>query len=138
MRENHLRVAAAIIYDKKGEKILLSQRKKEQDFSGLWEFPGGKIEANESPLEALIREIKEELDLTILKEGCQQALNFHYQYPDKSIEFFFFDLWQFEGTPKGNENQIIEWVPLNKIAERQFPAANVKVVEYLLAQRLDQ
>lgn len=131
MKKKTIRVAAAIIYDQSQKNVLISQRKKDQDFSGLWEFPGGKIEDGEKPSNAMIREIQEELDITIHQDDFNEALTFNFEYPDKNIEFFFYNVFTFSGTPKGHENQKIEWVPLANIHERQFPDANWVVIDYL-------
>ena len=124
-----IRVVAGIIWNEDQTKILLSQRKKEQDFSGLWEFPGGKVESGEDDGCALIRELQEELNITATEQ--EKALSFQYQYPTKTIDFVIYDVLQFTGIPKGAESQIIAWVDKTEISNLQFPEANYKMLEYI-------
>lgn len=124
-----IRVVAAIIWDHKREKILLSRRKAEQDFAGLWEFPGGKVEMGEPDQAALIRELKEEIaiEATLFEE----ALSFQYHYPDKTIDFVIFEVFSFTGTPQGAESQEIAWIKQDQLSELQFPTANKMMIDYL-------
>lgn len=124
-----IRVVAGIIWNEDQTKILLSQRKKEQDFSGLWEFPGGKVEDSEDDGTALIRELQEELNITVTEQ--EKALSFQYEYPTKTIDFVIYDVFQFNGEPKGAESQMIAWVDKQTIGELQFPEANYKMLEYI-------
>lgn len=124
-----IRVVAGIIWNEDHTKILLSQRKKDQDFSGLWEFPGGKVEANEDDGLALIRELQEELNITVTEQ--EKALSFPYEYPSKTIDFVIYDVLQFTGIPQGAESQIIAWVPKEALSGLQFPEANYKMLEYI-------
>lgn len=124
-----IRVVAGIIWNEDQTKILLSQRKKDQDFSGLWEFPGGKVETGEDDGVALIRELKEELDIEVTEQ--EKALSFQYEYPTKTIDFVIFDVFQFTGIPQGAESQMIAWVDKETIGELQFPEANYKMLEYI-------
>lgn len=124
-----IRVVAGIIWNEDQTKILLSQRKKEQDFSGLWEFPGGKVENGEDDGAALIRELQEELNITVTEQ--EKALSFQYEYPTKTIDFVIYDVFQFNGEPKGAESQMIAWVDKQTIGELQFPEANYKMLEYI-------
>ncbi len=125
-----IRVVAGIIWNEDQTKILLSQRKKEQDFSGLWEFPGGKVETGEDDGAALMRELQEELNITVIKQ--KEALSFQYEYPTKTIDFIIYDVFQFSGEPKGAESQVIAWVDKAEIGNLQFPDANYKMLEYIV------
>lgn len=124
-----IRVVAGIIWNEDQTQILLSQRKKDQDFSGLWEFPGGKVEAGEDDGLALIRELKEELNIEVTEQ--EKVLSFQYEYPTKTIDFVIYDVFQFSGHPQGAESQIIAWVDRETIGELQFPEANYKMLEYI-------
>ena len=124
-----IRVVAGIIWNEQQDKILLSKRKSNQDFSGLWEFPGGKVEDHEADDSALIRELQEELGITAT--NLDIALSFEYQYPTKTIDFVIYNVFQFEGTPKGEEFQVVSWVHKDEIQNLQFPEANYKMLEYI-------
>lgn len=124
-----IRVVAGIIWNENQTQILLSQRKLTQDFSGLWEFPGGKVEEGEDDALALIRELQEELNITITTQ--EKALSFQYEYPAKTIDFVIFDVFKFKGTPKGAESQTIAWVDKDEIRKLKFPEANYKMLEYI-------
>lgn len=124
-----IRVVAGIIWNEQQDKILLSKRKSNQDFSGLWEFPGGKVEENEADDSALIRELQEELGITAT--DLDIALSFEYQYPTKTIDFVIYNVFQFTGTPKGEEFQVVSWVHKDELQNLQFPEANYKMLEYI-------
>ena len=100
-----LNVVAAII--KKENKILATKRGY-GEFINMWEFPGGKIEADESQKEALIREIKEELDCTI--KPTKFALNLEYQYPTFYLKMACFEAVITEGTPRLLEHNDARWL----------------------------
>jgi|TARA_B110000444_G_scaffold182702_1_gene171581 8-oxo-dGTP diphosphatase len=109
------------------DKILISKRKKHLFQGGLWEFPGGKVEAGESSLDALRREIKEELGIFII--DSTPFMKFDFDYPEKQI---FMDVWvvkKFSGDATGNEGQVIVWVPIDKLSSYKFPAADDCILE---------
>lgn len=124
-----IKVAAGIIL--KGDKVLIAKRPQDKHQGGLWEFPGGKIENGESAEEALIRELKEELDLTIGEPELFQEIRF--EYPEKNVHLSFYRIDKFEGNEKGNENQEIRWVDIGELKHYLFPKANQPVVSRLLA-----
>ena len=124
-------VVVGVIPNSKKE-ILVTQRPTQKSYSGYWEFPGGKKEANETAYQALVRELKEELDLEVLAAEPWKKLD--YVYPEKLVEL---DLWivtEFKREPKGMENQDFQWVALDKLAEIDFLPAN-KLVLAEVAQR---
>lgn len=128
----HIRVVAGIIWNVDKTKILLSQRKADQDFSGLWEFPGGKVEGDEKESITLIRELKEELKIEVTDYA--QAIAFPFQYPRKTIDFTIYEVFSFTGIPVGAESQIIAWVNIEELAHLEFPEANQRMIEYILKQ----
>ncbi|SFV65781.1 Mutator mutT protein (7,8-dihydro-8-oxoguanine-triphosphatase) [hydrothermal vent metagenome] len=99
-------VVVAIFQD--GNKILLAQRKKNTFMSGFWELSGGKVEEGEKKVDALIREIKEELGVEILES--QFFTKFTQQYKDRKINLFFYKIKKYQGIPEGLEGQEIKWV----------------------------
>ncbi len=123
-------VAAAIIYD--NEQLLIARRPPGKHKSGYWEFPGGKIEPDETAEQALIRELAEEL--SIQANNLTPFQQVEYDYPEKRVKIQFFVVTQFSGTPQGMEGQAIQWVPLKRLNEFQFPEANVAIVNQLIAR----
>lgn len=113
-------VACAIIW-REGQ-ILLSKRHQHAHQGGLWEFPGGKCEANEPPRECLARELHEELGITVLDAVpvCQVP----WDYGDKRVRLWVFEVMRFDGIPVGQEGQMLQWVTPNQLELLEFPEAN--------------
>lgn len=109
-----------------GDEVLLAQRQGTQDFSGLWEFPGGKVEAGESVETALKREILEEVGLETAR--WQLRMEFQWQYDDKTLHFFVLETEHFEGEPTGREGQSVAWHSVAELKDEQFPPANRGII----------
>ncbi|MCM2971049.1 Nudix family hydrolase [Larsenimonas suaedae] len=125
MPKRSVHVAAAAIYNDQGQ-VLLARRPSIADQGGLWEFPGGKLEVYETGLEALKRELKEELGIAV--ERAQPLIRVHYEYPDK---FVLLDVWEvrgYTGSPYGREGQAVRWVDIDKLFSYPFPPANVPII----------
>ncbi|WP_374088863.1 Nudix family hydrolase [Methylomicrobium lacus] len=120
-----LQVAAGVIKGSDG-KILIAKRDESLHQGGLWEFPGGKIEAGETPEQALCRELKEELDI----EVCSAAplITIHHRYPDRAVTLRVFVVDRFSGSATGCLGQPIRWVAPNELTHFTFPAANRPIV----------
>lgn len=120
-----IKVVAAIIID--NDKVLATQRGY-GEFKGLWEFPGGKIEKSESKEEALIREIKEELNGNITVEKF--LLNIKFQYPD-----FYLDMGCYKCKLKGEiellEHMNAKWLSKEELNSVKWIQADIEAVEYL-------
>ena len=125
-----IRVVAAIIWNQDCSQILLSRRKSTQEFAGLWEFPGGKVEQDEADQVAMIRELEEELAIEVTELSL--ALQFRYDYPHKSIDFIIYDITQFTGELIGAESQEVAWFSKEALSSLPFPEANQRMVEYIL------
>ena len=119
-----LRVVAAVIRRDDGA-ILLSVRPAHTAHGGLWEFPGGKLEARERPIDGLARELSEELGIRI--ESATPLICVRHRYPAKLIELRVFEVRAWLGDAHGREGQRIEWVSSSALAAREFPAANLPV-----------
>ena len=130
LASNRVHVAAGIIVNSYGE-ILLAKRPDHTHQGGLWEFPGGKLDAGESVEQALIRELHEELGIHIHR--CEPFMQVEHDYADKQVLLDFWRVTGFAGEPKGAEGQMIVWVSLQDLPDYSFPAANRPVVEHLLA-----
>jgi len=123
-------VAAGIII--RDRQVFISKRSSEQHQGDKWEFPGGKVESGESVLEALTRELKEEVNLAVLNAQVFHQLEF--DYGDKVVQLDFYLVDSFEGIGRGLEGQQTAWVDINDLADYDFPAANQVIVEKLMAQ----
>ncbi len=123
-------VAAVALIDVDG-RILLSQRPEGKPMSGLWEFPGGKIDKNETPELGLIRELKEELGIDISK-SCLAPLTFaSHAYDDFHLLMPLYLCRVWKGTPVAKESQILKWVKLHDFDKYQMPPADVPIVAIL-------
>lgn len=100
-------VAVAVVIDPQSGKFLLGSRPEGKPYAGYWEFPGGKLEKGESVHEALVRELREELDLTITDSVPWFVME--HDYPHAYVRLHFRRSWAFSGTPKALENQTFCW-----------------------------
>lgn len=119
-----LRVAAAVIRRQDGA-ILLSVRPAHTAHGGLWEFPGGKLESRERPVDGLARELGEELGIQI--EHATPLITVRHRYPNNIVELMVFEVRDWTGEAHGREGQRIEWVSAATLKAREFPAANLPV-----------
>ncbi len=99
-------VAAGIVFNEKGQ-FLLAQRPVGKSYAGHWEFPGGKLEAGESAQEALERELKEELGISV--QGCVYWKQLEHPYPKVRVRLFFYKVHAWDGVPAGLEGQVLAW-----------------------------
>ncbi len=128
-----IEVVAGIIFDAAREQVLLALRKPDQHQGNLWEFPGGKLEPDESQADALARELFEEINLVVV--GSQHRCSLEHRYSDKHVQLHFWDVTTFTGEPKGCEGQELRWVSLTELSAYAFPAANQAVVDQLLERK---
>ena len=125
-------VAACALIDADG-RVLLAERPDGKPMAGLWEFPGGKIEAGERPEETLIRELKEELGIAV-SEPCLAPLTFaSHVYPDFHLLMPLYVCRRWEGTIIPLEGQRIAWVMPNKLRDYEMPPADEPLISHLMA-----
>ena len=123
-------VSAVALIDIDG-RVLLAQRPKGKSMAGLWEFPGGKVEVNETPEEALVRELEEELGINTWK-SCLAPLTFaSHSYDDFHLLMPLFACRKWEGTLQSRENQALKWVRPNDLKSYPMPAADVPLISVL-------
>lgn len=123
-------VAAVILVDHDG-RILLAQRPEGKTMAGLWEFPGGKVEENETPEVALIRELKEELDIHTAP-SCLAPLTFaSHSYDDFHLLMPLYVCRVWEGTPKALEGQTLAWVKSEDIEDYEMPPADIPLIPFI-------
>jgi 8-oxo-dGTP diphosphatase len=128
-RRARVHVAVGVVIDGEG-RILVAQRPLHLHQGGLWEFPGGKVEAGELVTDALRRELDEELAIDVL--DAEPLLEVEHDYGDKSV---LLDVWKvtaFRGEPQGREGQPWRWVERAQLQSLAFPAANVPIIEALI------
>ena len=126
-------VAVAVIVNSK-KQVLLALRQAHQHQGDLWEFPGGKVEQDESVFAALVREAKEELSITIL--SAKPLIKIAHDYSDKSVLLDVWTVTEFEGIAQGCEGQSLRWCTINDLTDDDFPAANVAIINALRQENI--
>ena len=126
-------VAVGVLVDSEG-RILITRRAKNAHQGGLWEFPGGKLEPGESVLEALRRELSEELGTDIA--GSTPLMTLEHDYQDKQVLLDIHLIREWQEEPRGLEGQPLAWVPAEALADYAFPAANDAIVARLQSMTL--
>lgn len=119
-------VVAAVI--ERAGKILITRRPLGVHLEGLWEFPGGKAEADESPERALTREVREELGVAFT--AGERVAEVDWQYPDKRVRIEFYR-GSIEGEPRPLEGQEMAWVAPDDLGRYEFPPADAAVLARL-------
>lgn len=125
-----LRVAVGVVFGR-GGRILIARRAQDRHQGGLWEFPGGKVEAGETAREALVRELHEELGIGVV--AASVMLDVRFDYPDRRVVLEVFRVDSYSGDARANEGQPLRWVLPSELGEYRFPEANGPVIEALLA-----
>ncbi|MDQ0191566.1 (deoxy)nucleoside triphosphate pyrophosphohydrolase [Alicyclobacillus cycloheptanicus] len=123
-----IRVVAAIIVNDKQE-VLCALRSQSMSLPGLWEFPGGKIEVEETPQEALIREITEELGCNI--EVADLVTEVTHEYPNIIVNLSTYYARIIHGKPIAKEHEKLAWMPLKQLRSLAWAPADVPTVEIL-------
>ena len=123
-----INVVAAVIKDE-NKKILITQRNLKKAQGGLWEFPGGKIEPNETRENAIVREIKEELDIDIEVESYLSEKVFNY--PEKDINLIALECKKISGEIKLLEHEDYRWIDNSELSNFEFAPADLFIVEKL-------
>ena len=123
-------VAAVALIDADG-RVLLAQRPQGKPMAGLWEFPGGKVEPNETPEAALIRELHEELGIDTWA-SCLAPLTFaSHAYPEFHLLMPLFACRRWQGTPSPREGQALAWVRARELRDYPMPPADVPLIPIL-------
>lgn len=126
-----LLVVAVALIDADG-RVLIAQRPEGKALPGLWEFPGGKVDANERPEEALIRELREELGIEV-KEPCLAPLSFaSYPYPDFHLLMPLYVCRRWEGFVAAHEHQALKWVWPKELRAYPMPPADAPLIPALI------
>ena len=120
-----LHVAAAVIRGT-DRRILLARRPLDKHQGGLWEFPGGKVEAGEAVEQALARELHEELGIEVTQ--ARPLIRVQHSYPERRVLLDVWEVTAFSGEPHGMEGQPLVWAAESELVNYQFPAANLPIV----------
>lgn len=123
-----IHVVAGVIFDPQG-RILLARRPEHLHQGGLWEFPGGKVDAGELLIPALCRELNEELGISVTRS--RPLIQVYHDYGDKQVWLDVHEVLAYGGKPHGREGQAVQWVRRDALSQYQFPAANLPVVRSL-------
>lgn len=127
-----MKVAVAVIYNPEG-KILITQRAAHITSGGLWEFPGGKLENLETPEAALLREIKEEVNLDIIRYDFITQID--AQRMNNPLSLYVFLVHEFSGQATRLESQAdLRWVSPQDLLEYQFPPTNAAILNWIQQQ----
>ena len=123
-------VSAVSLIDPDG-RVLLAQRPEGKSMAGLWEFPGGKVEAGETPEEALIRELHEELGIDTWS-SCLAPLTFaSHAYEDFHLLMPLFACRRWNGTLQSKEGQALKWVKAQDLKNFPMPPADIPLIPIL-------
>ncbi len=123
-------VVAAALFDEAG-RVLLAQRPEGKAMAGLWEFPGGKVEAGETPEVALARELKEELGIAISHKALKPITFASHTYESFHLLMPLYACRTWDGVPKGAEGQALEWVEPSRLHGFPAPAADLPLFDVL-------
>jgi len=114
--------------------ILIARRADHLHQGGLWEFPGGKVEPNETHYQSLVRELKEELNITVT--NALPMMQITHDYSDKKVTLDIWKVTSFDGYPEGVEGQETRWVSVAELRDYDFPAANQPILDQLFSSHL--
>ena len=123
-------VSAVALVDVDG-RVLIAQRPEGKAMSGLWEFPGGKVEQGETPEAALIRELQEELGIDTW-QSCLAPLTFaSHSYDDFHLLMPLFVCRKWQGMPRPKEHQALKWVKARELKDYPMPSADIPLIPAL-------
>lgn len=123
-----IEVACGILLEE--DKVYLTRRKENVHLANKWEFPGGKKEQNESITETLIRELKEEINITVTNFELFEQIDFIYA--ECRVKLFFYLIKNYQDELKPKESQIAKWVLVDDLSKLDFPKANEKIIQKLI------
>ena len=113
----------------KADRVLVAERPAGKPYSGYWEFPGGKIEKNETGSAALARELHEELGIRVA--DAKHLFDHTYTYPDKTVLLEIWLVREFSGEPQGNEAQQLRWVTMHEMTDVRLLEGNWPILDRL-------
>jgi 8-oxo-dGTP diphosphatase len=123
-----VRVVAGALFDDRG-RVLIAQRPAGTHQAGRWEFPGGKIDAGETELGALQRELREELGITL--GAAERLIELSHDYPERRVELCIWRVNSYSGTPHSLDGQALKWVELEQLHREDLLEADRPIVALL-------
>lgn len=124
-------VAAGVLRDAAG-RVLIARRPDGGHAGGFWEFPGGKIQAGEAPLQALCRELAEEIGIQV--SAAVPLMTYRHSYPERVVELHVFEVSEYSGEPQGMEGQPLRWVAVEELATTGLLEADAPIAAALLGR----
>lgn len=125
-----IHVAVGVMYNANGQ-VMIAKRPEGVHQGGKLEFPGGKVEPNETVQMALVREFEEELGVCIDSQTLKPLICLTHHYAEKSVKLDVWEIHKFNGEPVGKEGQLIEWMNIQDLQPSAFPDANVAIITAL-------
>lgn len=129
-QKSRLQIAVGIV--ERNGKVLISKRKPDVNAGDLWEFPGGKVHEGESPEQAVVRELREELGIGVRVDRFYARVE--HEYPDRRIELLAYLCVLEEGKPAPVQCAAFDWVPFTDLNRFSFPEANQTLIRRLMEQ----
>ena len=124
----NLKIVVSIALINNYDQVLIAKRPNNKHLAGFWEFPGGKVEKDETPENALIREVKEELNVNI-NNKCIAPLSFsEFDYKNFHLLLLLYICRRWEGEPKSMENNELKWVEPNMLRKYKMPPADDSLI----------
>lgn len=130
----HKKIGIGIVRDE-GGKILIDRRRDGGEMGGFWEFPGGKIEPDETTEDCIKREIKEELGIEVLVKECLTTIE--YQYPEFQVTLVVHYCQYLKGIPQAIECEEFRWVDLGELDRYVFLDANYAIITLLTSPSIN-
>ncbi len=129
IRKDRISVHAVAGLVMRDGKLLVAERPEGKPYSGFWEFPGGKIEADESGDAAIRRELQEELGIDVIQ--ADRWFEHLHAYPDKTVLLELWRVTEFSGEPEGRENQVLRWVTFEEILHLPLLEGNLAILSQI-------
>ncbi|MGI9343498.1 MAG: 8-oxo-dGTP diphosphatase MutT [Gammaproteobacteria bacterium] len=124
-----IEVAAGVLTDAAG-RTLIACRPEDGHLGGWWEFPGGKLDARETPLQGLTRELHEELGIKV--RAATPLVEYTHEYRDRIVRLHVWRVTQYDGEPTGIEGQPIKWTRIQELPEAGLLPADLPIIDVLL------
>lgn len=126
--EDHIHVVAGIVWERADtRRFLIAQRQKGKHLQGYWEFPGGKLEDGETPRQALLRELQEEIN--ILPIRARPFMRVYYRYPERNVLLDTWEVEEYRGQVTPAESQLLRWIEAAEADRYRLPPADIPIVE---------